>query len=188
MEHLQESSARFIVKHQITEENRLKLEKAVRKVGFQYSGRRMFTALFGLGILTLVIALLLTGTMRYAVASISAICLFGCAACVFILMRSWLQAKKEIHRQFAGDKELADAVWEYRFFDSCYEAIGKHEWSQVRYSHIVRMMDCSGLYVLVEKGNVVRYFDRNAITKGDADALADFLRGKCRAPLERIRV
>ena len=46
----------------------------------------------------------------------------------------------------------------------------------------------SGMYVLVERGNVVRYFMKDDAVQGNSAELAGFLTEKCHLPMEQIAV
>ena len=46
----------------------------------------------------------------------------------------------------------------------------------------------SGMYVLVERGNVVRYFMKDDAVQGNSAELAGFLTEKCHLAMEQITV
>ena len=61
----------------------------------------------------------------------------------------------------------------------------------VSYTHLdvyKRQIDMSGMYVLVERGNVVRYFMKDDAVQGNSAELAGFLTEKCHLPMEQITV
>ena len=78
--------------------------------------------------------------------------------------------------------------WEYRFYDDRYEVIGKNEKSRVKYDNVGRLIDMSGMYVIVERGNVVRYFMKDDAVQGNSTELAGFLTEKCHLPMEQLTV
>lgn len=188
MELLNEKDARFIVHHRVTEDKLLHLEKGVRKVGFAAGGQRIVTALVGLGVFAFLLAACLGGAFRGVMLAIGGVSLMAVALCLYSLLSSYQNAKKQIHAQYEAGKQEGNYDWEYRFYEKCYEAIGKNEMSRVQYSHVGRLMDLSGMLVLVEKGNVVRYFMKQDTTGGSGDELADFLEKKCGIRMEHIRM
>ena len=88
-------------------------------------------------------------------------------------IRDRFDAKKTIHLQYEAGKKDMNYDWEYRFFDDCYEVIGKNEASRVCYSNLGRILEFTGMLVLVEKGNVVRYFMEEDVEKGTAEELRE---------------
>lgn len=89
-----------------------------------------------------------------------------------------MDAKKQIHLQFEAGKMDDNYQWEYRFYDDGYEIIGKNEKSRVKYDNVGRLIDMSGMYVIVERGNVVRYFMKDDAVQGNSTELAGFPHGK----------
>ena len=83
---------------------------------------------------------------------------------------------------------LPDQQWEYRFYDDGYEVVGKNEKSRVKYDNVGRLIDMSGMYVIVERGNVVRYFMKDDAVQGNSTELAGFLTEKCHLPMEQLTV
>lgn len=179
---------KFVIHHQVTEDKVLRLEKGVRKVGFASGGRRIVLALFGLGVMTLLMKLLLGGIIGALAGIVSGFSFLAFLGCLFSVTNSWFAAKKNIHRQFQEQSDLSRTFWEYRFHDRCYEAIGENEMVRARYSNVTRLMDISGLLVMVERGNVVRYFMAGDAVLGNGGELGAFLTEKCGVSMERIRV
>lgn len=188
MEQLKEQDARFIVHHEVTEDKLLHLEKGVRIIGFQSRGRRVVIALCLLSVFTFILAYVSDSVLRIVSAAIGLVSLLLAVCCLYSFFREWHYAKKEIKRQFANLAGREKACWEYRFYDQCYEVVGLHELSHVKYSYIGRVLNLSGMLVLVEKGNVVRYFMQKDLTKGDGEGLRQFLEKKCKRPVETVRV
>lgn len=188
MELWKEEDALFSVSHQVTEQKMLHLEKGVRKLGFQSGGNRILAALFGLGVFTLILGRYLGGIGGQIVAFAGAVCLLFVLAGIYSLAKGWSDAKRQIHLQFSSGKLEGNINWEYYFFENGYEALGKNERSRIRYSHIGRLIDLSGMYVLVEKGNVIRYFMKDDVVKGEPDGLGPFLEEKCGMKMEHVSV
>ena len=110
------------------------------------------------------------------------------AAGVYSIFKAWFDAKKTIHLQYEAGKKDMNYDWEYRFFDDCYEVIGKNEASRVCYSNLGRILEFTGMLVLVEKGNVVRYFMEADVEKGTGEELKTFLERKSGTKIEFVSV
>lgn len=180
--------ARFVVPHQVTEKKLLHLEKGVRKLGFQSGGNRIMTVFLGLAVFCLLLSRILGGIAAGIAGAFGAFMLLAFLAGVYALWRGWTDAKREIKQQVQSGEEDFDFRWEYRFFEDCYEAIGKDEKISADYSNIQRLIDMSGMLVLVEKGNQVRYFMKDDTEKGDGRELAGFLERKSGTKLEFVSV
>lgn len=188
MELRNEKDARFIVRHHVTEEKLLHLEKGVRKLGFQSGGKRIMAILFGLFLLCIAAKILIGGTIGDALMMIGILCAMGFLFGAYALIKGWTDAKKQIHLQFEAGKMDGNYQWEYRFYEDGYDVIGKNEQSRVQYENVGRLIDISGMYVLVERGNVVRYFMKNDVVSGNPEELAKFLSEKCHLPMEQVAV
>jgi len=188
MELRNEKDARFIVRHHVTEEKLLHLEKGVRKLGFRSGGKRIMSIFLGLFLLCMAAKFLVGGTLGDALMMIGILCGMGFVFGAYALIKGWLDAKKQIHLQFEAGKMEDNYQWEYRFYEDGYEVLGKNERSRVRYENVGRLIDMSGMYVLVERGNVVRYFMKNDTVQGAPEELGAFLTGKCKLPMEQITV
>ncbi|MCI8453176.1 MAG: hypothetical protein HFE84_00965 [Lachnospiraceae bacterium] len=188
MEQLKEQDARFIVHHEVTEDKLVHLDKGLRMIGFLSRGRQIVTALCLLSVLTFILAYFADGVLRVVSAAVGLLSFLLAACCLYSFFREGHYAKKEIKRQFANRAGKERACWEYRFYDQCYEVVGRHELSHVKYSYIGRVLNLSGMLVLVEKGNVVRYFMQKDLTKGDGEGLRRFLEEKCQRPVETVRI
>lgn len=188
MELRNEKDARFLVHHLVTEKKLLHLERGVRKLGFQSGGNKIMAALFGAAVFCLVIRNFVENPVRGTLTAIGILSFLAFCFGFYALIKGWEDARKQIHLQFEAGKMEGNYTWEYRFYDNCYEVIGKNEISRVQYSHVGRLLEFSGMYVLVEMGNVVRYFMKADVVKGDADELAAFLKQKCGKTMEFVSV
>lgn len=188
MELKDEKDALFLVHHQVTEEKLLHLEKGVRKLGFRSGGNKILGGLFILSAAALAAGTQFSGILGLSLRAGG--CLLGLAflAGVYSIFKGWSDAKKQIHIQYEAGKKDFNYTWEYRFYESCYEVIGKNETARVQYSNLGRLIEISGMLVLVERGNVVRYFMKQDIEKGTADDMANFLERKSGAKLEFVSV
>lgn len=188
MELNKEKDARFLVHHQVTEEKLLHLERGVRKLGFNSGGKRILGGLLAIAIVSLIVSAVFGGMIARTFSIIAIVSFLAFAAGVYSVFKAWYDAKKEIHIQYEAGKKDLNYTWEYRFFENCYEVIGKNEASRVQYSNLGRLLEFSGMLVLVERGNVVRYFMKEDVEKGTADDLAAFLERKSGTKLEFVSV
>lgn len=189
MELLNENDAKYVVHHTVTEKKLLHLEKGVRKIGYMAGGSRIVTALGGLCIICLLVSATFSGIVAGTMWFVGFLSALGVFLCLYSLWSGWRAVKKDVHIQYENGKRIeGNYDWEYRFYENCYEVIGKNEISRVRYSHLARLINLSGMYVLVENGNVVRYFMKDDVTVGEADSLALFLEEKSRVKMEFVKV
>ena len=188
MELRREDDAKFIVHHQVTEKKLLHLEKGVRKLGFQSGGKRIMTSFLGLAVVCLLLKGFFDGALSIILAAVGGAMILAFLAGAYALIKAWNDAKNEIKLKYKANKKEFDFQWEYRFHEDCYELVGKNERSRVDYNNIGRLIDMGGMFVMVEKGNVVRYFMREDVIKGDASELAALLERKCDMQFEHIAV
>lgn len=189
MELRNEKEAKYIVHHQVTEKKLLHLEKGVRKIGFMTGGIRIVTALGGLCVICLLVSAAFDGVVAGAARMVGLLSALGVFLCLYSLWSGWHAVKKDIHIQYENGKRIeGNYDWKYRFYENCYEVIGKNEISHVLYSHIARLIEFSGMLVIVENGNVVRYFMKDDVVLGDAGSLAAFLEGRSGVRMEFVKV
>ena len=121
---------------------------------------------------------------------IGILCAMGFVFGTYALLKGWLDAKKQIHLQFEAGRMEDNYQWEYRFYEDGYEVIGKNEKSRVQYKNVGRLIDMSGMYVLVERGNVVRYLVKNMVSRirGKFRGACGISDEKCHLPMEQITV
>lgn len=77
MELRNEKDARFIIRHHVTEEKLLHLEKGVRKLGFQSGGKRIMSIFLGLFLLCMAAKVVIGGTIGDALMMIGILCAMG---------------------------------------------------------------------------------------------------------------
>ena len=116
MELRNEKDARFIIRHHVTEEKLLHLEKGVRKLGFQSGGKRIMTIFLGLFLLCMAAKVVIGGTIGDALMMIGILCAMGFVFGIYALVKGWLDAKKQIHLQFEAGRMDDNYQWEYRFY------------------------------------------------------------------------
>ena len=125
MELRNEKDARFIIRHHVTEEKLLHLEKGVRKLGFQSGGKRIMSIFLGLFLLCMAAKVVIGGTIGDALMMIGILCAMGFVFGTYALLKGWLDAKKQIHLQFEAGRMEDNYQWEYRFYEDGYEVIGR---------------------------------------------------------------
>ena len=96
MELRNEKDAQFIIRHHVTEEKLLHLEKGVRKLGFQSGGKRIMSIFLGLFLLCMAAKVVIGGTIGDALMMIGILCAMGCVFGTYALLKGWLDAKKHI--------------------------------------------------------------------------------------------
>ena len=116
MELRNEKDARFIIRHHVTEEKLLHLEKGVRKLGFQSGGKRIMSIFLGLFLLCMAAKVVIGGTIGDALMMIGILCAMGFVFGTYALLKGWLDAKKQIHLQFEAGRMEDNYQWEYRFY------------------------------------------------------------------------
>lgn len=173
MELRNEKDARFIIRHHVTEkaassgkgspETRFPVRRKEDHVDLSWA----FPALHGSKVV-------IGGTIGDALMMIGILCAMGFVFGTYALLKGWLDAKKQIHLQFEAGRMEDNYQWEYRFYEDGYEVIGKNEKSRVQYKNVGRLIDMSGMYVLVERGNVVRYFMKDDAVQEIPRSLRDF--------------
>ena len=77
MELRNEKDAQFIIRHHVTEEKLLHLEKGVRKLGFQSGGKRIMSIFLGLFLLCMAAKVVIGGTIGDALMMIGILCAMG---------------------------------------------------------------------------------------------------------------
>lgn len=188
MERMNENDALFTVRHRTTQDKLLKLEKGVRKVGFESSGRKFMLTLMVVAVCSLIGALFAGGVFKGVLTAVGGISFIAVVFCFYTLINGWFTAKREIRQKMESEEGSDQYEWEYFFYDKCYEAVGKNETARINYEYLGRLMDFSGLLVLVERGNVVRFFMKDDVADGKGDELAEFLEKKSRLRIEPVRV
>ena len=116
MELRNEKDARFIIRHHVTEEKLLHLEKGVRKLGFQSGGKRIMSIFLGVFLLCMAAKAIVGGTIGDALMMIGILCAMGFLFGGYALLKGWMDAKKQIHLQFEAGKMDDNYQWEYRFY------------------------------------------------------------------------
>ena len=82
-----EKDARFIIRHHVTEEKLLHLEKGVRKLGFQSGGKRIMSIILGLFLLCMAAKVVIGGTIGDALMMIGILCAMGFVFGTYALLK-----------------------------------------------------------------------------------------------------
>ena len=95
MELRNEKDARFIIRHHVTEEKLLHLEKGVRKLGFQSGGKRIMSIFLGLFLLCMAAKVVIGGTIGDALMMIGILCAMGFVFGTYALFESTLAGREK---------------------------------------------------------------------------------------------
>ena len=138
MELRNEKDARFIIRHHVTEEKLLHLEKGVRNLVSSPAENASCRSFWGVFLLCMAAKAIVGGTIGDALMMIGILCAMGFLFGGYALLKGWMDAKKQIHLQFEAGKMDDNYQWEYRFYDDGYEVVGKNEKSRVKYDNVGR--------------------------------------------------
>ena len=105
-----------------------------------------------------------------------------------MITKKWTDSKADIKRKYKDDQADYEMEREYHFYEDYYEIVSEFEYARLEYKNIGRMLDMSGLFVLLEKGDVIRFFTKDAVKQGDVDAFVAFLERKCETKMEFVSV
>ena len=137
-----------------------------KKLGFQSGGNRILAGLLMASVMGMAVGLVFDGMVARTFSAIAVVLFLIFAAGVYSIFKAWFDAKKTIHLQYeAGKKDM-----------------------RVCYSNLGRILEFTGMLVLVEKGNVVRYFMEEDVEKGTAEELREFLERKSGTKTEFVSV
>ena len=106
----------------------------------------------------------------------------------YALAKGWAGTKRDIKKKYNENKAEYQKEKEYYFFEDHYEIAGEFEHSRLEYKNIGRMLDMSGMLVFLEKGDVVRFFMKEEVKKGNATELAGFLERMSETKMEYVSV
>ncbi len=180
--------ALYTVQYRVKEDMLLRLERGTRVLGFQ-GGAKKFLSIFGvIAILCLAAKLFVDGTAQVIVSAIAGSAALVVIAGTYALAKGWAGTKRDIKKKYNENKMEYQQEKECLFFEDHYEVIGTYDHSRLEYENIGRMLDMSGMMVLLEKGDIVRFFMTSDIKKGDAAELAAFLERKSGTTLEHVSV
>jgi len=188
MELKREGAAKFVVQQKLTEKKLLHLERGIRNVGFNSGGKQMLITFCVAAVILFLLKLVVKGFIGNIFAMFGALAFMAFVSSGYALLRGWQDAKKRIKDQVKNGEIDMDTVWEYRFHDDCYEIIGKYEKSSVKYENVTRLLDMSGMIVLVEKGSPARYFMKKEVIRGGEDRISEYLERKCKVTMEKVTV
>lgn len=185
---LVKEEALYVVQHKVTEEKLLRLEKGTRILSFQAGGKKVLMLSFGITVVSMVLKSIFTGKLSMVFAALGAAMLLVFMAAAYVLIKGWSGAKRDIKAKYRENKAEYDKEWEYRFHEDCYEIIGEYERKRLEYENIGRMIDMSGMVVMLEKGDVIRTFMKDDVKKGAAAELCSFLERKSGTTMEHVSV
>lgn len=185
---LAREEALYSVKYRITEEKLLRLERGTRVLGFQNGAKKILTGFGVVALICLVVKSFLTGAVSMVLAAVGGAMLLVFMAGTYALAKGWAGTKRDIKKKYNENKAEYQKEKECLFFEDHYEVVGEYEHSRLEYKNIGRMLDMSGMIVLLEKGDVIRFFMKEDVKKGNATELAGFLERKSETKLEYVSV
>ena len=178
----------FLVRHRVTEDNLRRLENGTRLLGMKGSGRKFLTVFFVIAIVSLAIKGFFDGMMATILSALGGAMLLISFAGFYVITKGWTDSKADIKRKYKDNHADYEMEREYHFYEDYYEIVSEFEYARLEYKNIGRMLDMSGLFVLLEKGDVIRFFTKDAVKQGDVDAFVAFLERKCETKMEFVSV
>lgn len=183
---LVKDDALFVVRHHVTEDHLQRLEKGTRLLGMKGSGRKILTVFLVIAIVSLAVKGFFDGMAAMLLSALGGAMLLISFAGFYVITKGWADSKQDIGRKFKDNKADYEMEREYRFYEECYELVSEFEYARLQYENIGRMLDMSGMFVLLEKGDVIRFFMKEAVKKGDAGEFAAFLERKTERKMEFV--
>ena len=178
--------AQFVVCHHVTEDDLQRLEKGTRLLGMRGSGRKILSVFLAIGIISLAVKGFFEGIAMMILSALGGATLLISFAGFYVITKGWFDSKQDIKRKYNDNRADYKMEREYHFYDEYYELISEYEYARMEYKNIGRMLDMSGMYVLLEKGDVIRFFNKADVKKGGAEELAAFLERKCETKMEYV--
>ncbi|MBQ5869046.1 MAG: hypothetical protein IIW68_06955 [Lachnospiraceae bacterium] len=185
---LARDDALFMVKARVTEDKLLRLERGTRVLGFQNGAKKILSIFCVIALVCLVAKGFFDGMASMILAAIGGAMLLIFMAGSYALAKGWAGTKRDIKKKYNENKAEYQKEKEYYFFEDHYEIAGEFEHSRLEYKNIGRMLDMSGMLVFLEKGDVVRFFMKEEVKKGNATELAGFLERMSETKMEYVSV
>ena len=183
---LEKDNALFVVRHHVTEDDLRHLEKGTRLLGMKGSVRKILTFFLVIAIVSLAIKGFFDGMMVMIFSALGGAALLISFAGFYVLAKGWADSKADIKRKFKENRADYEMEREYHFYEEYYEIVSEFEYVRMEYKNIGRMLDMSGMFVLLEKGDVIRFFKKEDLKQGDAGEFTAFLERKCETKLEFV--
>lgn len=178
----------FMVNCRVTESKLLRLERGTRVLGFQ-NGAKKILSIFGvISLVCLAVKGFFEGMISLVLAAIGGAMLLIFLAGTYALAKGWAGTKRDIKKKFNENKTEYQRERKYYFYEDHYEVAGEFDHSRLEYKNIGRMLDMSGMVVFLEKGDIVRFFMKDEVTKGNAAELVSFLERMSETKLEYVSV
>lgn len=185
---LAREEALYVVNSCVTEEKLLRLERGTRVLGFQNGAKKILTVFGVIALVCLAAKGFFEGVVSLVLAAVGGAMLLVFMAGTYALAKGWTGTKRDIKKKYNENKVEYQKEKEFLFFENHYEIVGEFEHSRLEYQNIGRMLDMSGMLVFLEKGDVVRFFMKDEVKKGNATELAGFLERKSETKLEYVSV
>ncbi len=185
---LAREEALYMVSNRVTEEKLLRLERGTRVLGFQNGAKKILSVFGVIALICLVVKGFFEGMVSLILAAVGGAMLLIFMAGTYALAKGWTGTKRDIKKKYNENKAEYQREKEFLFFEDYYEVVDEFEHSRFEYKNIGRMLDMSGMLVFLEKGDVVRFFMKEEVKKGNAIELAGFLERKSETKLEYVSV
>ena len=185
---LAREDALFMVRCRVTEEKLLRLERGTRVLGFQNGAKKVLSIFGVIALICLVVKGLFEGMAALILSAIGGAMLLIFVAGSYAIGKGWAGTKRDIKKKYNENKAEYQKEKEFHFFEDHYEVVGEFEHSRLEYNNIGRMLDMSGMIVFLEKGDVVRFFMKDDVKKGNATELAGFLERMSETKMEYVSV
>lgn len=185
---LEKDDVLFLVRHHVTEDNLRRLEKGTRLLGMKGSVRKILTVFLVIALVSLAVKNFFDGMMVMILSALGGAALLISFAGFYVLTKGWADSKADIKRKFKENRADYEMEREYHFYEDYYEMVSEFEYVRMEYKNIGRMLDMSGMFVLLEKGDVIRFFMKEDLKQGDAGDFAAFLERKCETKMEFVSV
>ena len=183
---LEKDNVLFLVRHHVTEDNLRRLEKGTRLLGMKGSVRKILTVFLVIALVSLAVKNIFDGMMAMILSALGGAALLISFAGFYVLTKGWADSREDIKRKFKENRADYEMEREYHFYEDCYEMVSEFEYVRMEYKNIGRMLDMSGMFVLLEKGDVIRFFMKEDLKQGDAGDFAAFLERKCETKMEFV--
>lgn len=185
---LAREDALYVVNASVTEAKLLRLERGTRVLGFQNGAKKILSVFGVIALICLAVKGLFEGMAALLLAAIGGAMLLIFMAGIYALAKGWAGTKSDIKKKYNENKAEYQQEKEFLFFEDHYEVVGEFEHSRLEYKNIGRMLDMSGMLVFLEKGDVVRFFTKEEVKKGNATELAGFLERMSETKMEYVSV
>lgn len=181
-------NALYSVRYEITEHMLYRLERGTRILGFKGGARKLLAAAAVIAVICLGIRTFLSGTPAMIMAALGGALMLVAMIGSYSILKGWLGTKRDVKEKYLAYADDYRTVRECRFYEDYYEVSTEMEKTRLEYENIGRILDMSGMYVMLEKGDVLRFFFAKDVKNGEAADFAAFLERKSGTKIEAVTV